>query len=162
MSPAEVTDFELATIQAIELAFPTTEVKGCFFHFAQALNRKISKLGLQAAYREDATFSRFVRQTVALAFVPLRFVRLAWQPIKMSAPNLPRVDKFISYFEAIWLVGNFSPRLWNVYETDSGSHRTNNHVDGWHNKLKRVARKAHPNVFELVEIMNRRTQILLY
>ena len=34
MSPAEVlTDFELATIQAIELAFPTTEVKECFFHF---------------------------------------------------------------------------------------------------------------------------------
>ena len=67
MSPAEVlTDFELATIQAIELAFPSTEVKGCFFHFAQALNRKISKLGLQVAYREDATFSRFVRQTVAL------------------------------------------------------------------------------------------------
>ena len=36
--------------------------------------------------------------------------------------------------------------LWNVYETDSGSPRTNNHVEGWHNKLKRVARKAHPNV----------------
>ena len=43
--------------------------------------------------------------------------------------------------------------LWNVYETDSGSPRTNNHVEGWHNKLKHVARKAHPNVFELVEIM---------
>ena len=26
--------------------------------------------------------------------------------------------------------------LWNVYETDSGSPRTNNHVEGWHNKLK--------------------------
>ena len=89
------------------------------------LNRKISKLGQQVAYREDATFSRFVRQTVALAFVPLQFVRLAWQPIKMSVPNLPRVDEFISYFEATWLVDNFSPRLWNVYETDSGSPRTN-------------------------------------
>ena len=47
MSPAEVlTDFELAIIQAIELAFPTTEVKGCFFHFAQAINQRISTLGL--------------------------------------------------------------------------------------------------------------------
>ena len=48
LHPDEVlTDFELATIKEIELAFPTTEVKGCFFHFAQALNRKISTLGLQ-------------------------------------------------------------------------------------------------------------------
>jgi len=34
MSPAEVlTGFELVTIQAIKVAFPTTEVKECFFHF---------------------------------------------------------------------------------------------------------------------------------
>ena len=32
------------------------------------------------------------------------------------------------------------------------SPRTNNYLEGWHNKLKRIARKAHPNVFELVEI----------
>lgn len=51
MSPAEVlTDFELTIIQAIELAFPTMEVKGYFFHFAQAFNRKIATLGLQVAY----------------------------------------------------------------------------------------------------------------
>ena len=43
--------------------------------------------------------------------------------------------------------------LWNMYEVDSSSPRTNNHLAGWHNKLKCVVRKAHPNVFELVEIM---------
>ena len=32
------------------------------------------------------------------------------------------------------------------------SPRTNNFLEGWHNKLKRIARKAHPNMFELVEI----------
>ena len=45
MSPPEVlTDFELTIIQAIELAFPTTEVKGCFFHFAPTINRKIANM----------------------------------------------------------------------------------------------------------------------
>ena len=29
--------------------------------------------------------------------------------------------------------------------------RTNNHVEGWHNRLKKVVGKAHPNVFEIVE-----------
>ena len=26
---------------------------------------------------------------------------------------------------------------------------SNNYLEGWHNKLKRIARKAHPNVFEI-------------
>ena len=70
LAPAEVlTDFELAIIQAVELTFPTTEVKGCFYHFAQALNKKIATLGLQCAYRQNPDVSKFVRKTVALAFV---------------------------------------------------------------------------------------------
>ena len=136
MNPtAFLTDFELAIIQAIELTFPTTEVNGCFFHFTQALNRKISKLGLQIAYREDVSFFRFVRQTIALAFVPVRNVRLVWREVKATAPNLQRVDEFISYFEETWLVGNFPLDLWNVFKMDSNSPRTNNHIEGWHNKL---------------------------
>ena len=30
--------------------------------------------------------------------------------------------------------------------------KTNNHVEGWHNKINRAAGKAHPNIFELVEL----------
>ena len=33
--------------------------------------------------------------------------------------------------------------------------RTNNHLEGWHNRLKRISRKAHPNLFELVEILKK-------
>ena len=92
LAPVEVlTDFELAIIQAVELTFPTTEVKGCFFHFAQALNRKISILGLQPAYRQNQDVSKFVRQTVALAFVPHRFIRLAWQAIKLRSQLQPLI-----------------------------------------------------------------------
>ena len=86
------------------------------------------------------------------AFVPLRFVRLAWQGIKMTAPNIPNIDDFTTYFEETWLVGNFPPFLWNMYYMDTSSPRTNNHVEGWHNKLKRVVRKAYPNVYELIEV----------
>ena len=100
MSPAEIlTGFELAIIQEIELSFPSSQVNGCFFHFTQAVNRKISKLGLQIAYRADASFCCFIRQTIALAFVPVRNVRLAWLEVKATAPNLHRVDEFITYFE---------------------------------------------------------------
>ena len=29
------------------------------------------------------------------------------------------------------------------------SPKTNNYLEGWHNKLKQIARKPHPNVFEI-------------
>ena len=38
-----------------------------------------------------------------------------------------------------------------VLSSDARSPRTNIHLKGWH-ELKRITRKAHPNVFELVEI----------
>ena len=60
---------------------------------------------------------------------------------KATAPNLPRVEEFITYFEETWLVGIFSLNLWNVYEMDSNIPRTKDHIEGWHNKLKRIAKK---------------------
>ncbi len=123
-------------------AYPTAEIKGCYYHYCQCLNRKIQQIGLQAAYREDADLNRFVRRTAALAFVPPRYVRLAWQAVKLQAPTLPRVEEFVEYFEQTWLVGNYHLSHWNVLE--SASVRTNNHVEGWHNRLKKVVGKAHP------------------
>ena len=40
----------------------------------------------------------------------------------------------------------------------SGSVRTNNHVEGWHgwhSRLKKVVGKAHPNIFEIVEVFKK-------
>ena len=74
----ELVPFRLLN-QKSKLAFPTMEVMGCFFHFAQALDCKIATLELQITCYEDATFSQFVHQTVALPFMPLR---------KMSVPEL--------------------------------------------------------------------------
>ena len=82
LKPTEVVmDFEIALIQAVQLAFPLTKVRGCFFHFTQAINRKLNTLGLQITYREDESIGQFFRKTAALAFVPVHLVLLAWQDI---------------------------------------------------------------------------------
>ena len=52
------------------------------------------------------------------------------------------------------------PGLWEAIHHLCGirmseSARTNNHIDGWHSKLKKVVGKAHPNVYEIVEIFKR-------
>ena len=148
-----LSDFELAIKQAVELSFPVTEFRGCYYHFSQALMRKFQNLGLQVAYREVQEVNQFLRRTAALAFVPVRYVRLAWQALKANAPDQPRMEEFIRYFEDTWLVGQFSLTQWNVFA--NSSFRTNNHVEGWHNRLKRVVVKSHPNLYELIEVLQR-------
>ena len=113
LSPSKfLGDFELAIKQAVDLCFPLADFKGCYFHFSQALMRKFQALGLQVAYRSDEEAKQFLRTTAALAFVPIRFVRLAWQGIKASAPtHLPRIEEFVEYFESTWLVGNFPVQM---------------------------------------------------
>ena len=69
-----VSDFELGILQAAKAVFPAVVTKGCYFHFCQALLRKLQQLGLQTQYQEDQEISSFVRRTAALAFVPLRYV----------------------------------------------------------------------------------------
>ena len=91
---------------------------------------------------------RFIHQTVALAFVPLGFVRLAWQAVKVTASDFARVDEFVVNFERTWLVGI---SLLADGTSTTWMQTTNGNVEGWHNKLKRVARKAHPKVCELIE-----------
>ena len=53
--------------------------------------------------------------------------------------------------EETWLMGNYPLPLWNVCE--SGSVCTNNHVEGWHSRLKKVVGKAHPN--KIVEVFKK-------
>ncbi len=44
-------------------------------------------------------------------------------------------------------------KIWSVNQNNS--FRTNNHLEGWHNRLKRVIGKAHPNVYEFVEVIQK-------
>ena len=70
--------------------------------------------------------------------------------LKADAPCVGRIDELVSYFEERWLNGHYPLKTWNYYQMEGP--KTNNHVEGWHNKINRAAGKAHPNIFELVEL----------
>ena len=48
-----ICDFEMALITALRTELPDTNVRGCYFHFCQALWRKIQALGLATAYKQS-------------------------------------------------------------------------------------------------------------
>jgi hypothetical protein len=46
-----------------------------------------------------------------------------------------------------WIEGPFSQPTWNHYQTERS--RTNNHLEGWHNKLKKRVGVAHPTIYKM-------------
>ena len=49
--------------------------------------------------------------------------------------------------------GQYSLLLWNYYSYDGSP--TNSHLEGWHNRLKRIVKKSHPNIYELIDVFKR-------
>ena len=49
--------------------------------------------------------------------------------------------------------GQYSLPLWNYYSYDGP--RTNNRLEGSHNRLKRIVKKPHPNIYELSDVSKR-------
>jgi len=47
-----LTDFEAAAIHALQVTFPESTMKGCSFHFRQAVLRRVQREGLLTAYED--------------------------------------------------------------------------------------------------------------
>jgi len=74
-------DFELALVQSI--SFPNTSFRGCNYHFSQAIWRKVQSIGLQQEYQaQGSEVKKFFRRVIALPFVPVRYVHMAWSGLK--------------------------------------------------------------------------------
>ena len=70
-----MSDFELAMQQAIRQAFGSedhvVEIKGCWFHFCQAILRKVNEIGLKISYQNSYQFRFWIKRFMALALIPI-------------------------------------------------------------------------------------------
>jgi len=64
-----VTDFELAAINSAKEVSPEVQMKGCSFHFRQALMRRIQQEGLQLAYNEKTEVADIQRHTEKMFWI---------------------------------------------------------------------------------------------
>ena len=51
-------DYEASALLAIVETFPAVEVKGCNFHYTQAIWRKVQETGLTSFYKNDPVVKR--------------------------------------------------------------------------------------------------------
>jgi len=127
-----------------------------YFHLTQSIYRKIQNVGLSNKYLNDNNFNLLARQIPALAFLPINMVRDAWSNLKMQFSNDENEQKLVSYFDEnfingkirMWFRNNrtpkihepiFLPEMWSVLSrTLTGTPRTSNSAEGWHNKINRL------------------------
>ncbi|KAG0420600.1 hypothetical protein EQH57_0078 [Dictyocoela roeselum] len=146
-------DFEYAAFNAIRAVFPIASVKGCFFHFGQAVWRKVVDLHLKTMYNESSNFRECVGMITALALIPLDDIDRGWSIIKSSLLyNSGQIDALFAYVENVWLLDTrplFSREIWSQHGVFRG--RTNNYAEGLHSRINKSINKTRPNFYELTQ-----------
>ena len=65
------TDYKRGLISAIETSFPEWHHSCCYFHYTQAIYRKVQELGLLQAYKNNPMVKEIFQKFMSVAFVPL-------------------------------------------------------------------------------------------
>lgn len=100
------TDYEIAMRNALRELFPNARLVACWFHYSQALKRKVAQI---------PNFERFLRGSVAaeeiyyklqcLPLLPAHLIIGAFEKLKIEALKCDKMKftPFIQYFERQWI-----------------------------------------------------------
>ncbi|KRZ66928.1 hypothetical protein T10_9487 [Trichinella papuae] len=144
LHPAKfVCDFETALIPAIQGNFPITRVQGFFFHFCQAVLRQVGRLGLRTDYiiiipNDHNGICIFSSKPCTRWFRNFKCWDVQCQ-----------VEALFQYFQREWLPAT-EIALWNVHGV---AMRTNNHLEGWHSRMNKRARKHHLGFYQFLQLI---------
>jgi len=124
--------FERAAMNAINDVFPDVCVKGCSFHFRQALMRRVQQEGLKSVYKENSHYPsarRWLCMVMAMSMLPAFAVPLVWNELKNTCTTGnavldAKLQAFAQYFESTWIAGDFNPELWTHFD-HTGPRTTN-------------------------------------
>ena len=158
-------DYEIGNFKSLQYYFPSANIRGCFFHFAQNVYKKLTSLGLSQQYNTDASFALSAKMIIALAFVPPDHITAA---IMELADDLPQ--ELLELLD--WLEDNYVGRMnrrgngrrsplfplhiWNVYERCMNDEdRTNNHAEVAHRRLKNELGMQHPTIWKFIDSLKR-------
>ncbi|KRY45427.1 hypothetical protein T03_4260 [Trichinella britovi] len=127
--------------------FPNTRVQGWFFHFCQDVLRQVGRLGLRTDYMSNQEVRKKVKMLMALAFFPVHLVSAGFEIINVGTSG--QLEALFQYFQREWLPAATIP-LWNVHGV---SVRTNNHLEGWHSRMNKRARKHHLGFYQFLQLI---------
>ncbi|XP_031340835.1 uncharacterized protein LOC116168947 isoform X2 [Photinus pyralis] len=156
-------DYESAALLAMRECFPNVSVKGCFFHLAKNMRKKLADLNLIQTYNTDAEFALKAKMVIAISFVPLDHLDEALDSLADVLP--PELHPLLNWFEDNYVGrlnrrGNgrrapiFESSIWNLYErTLHEEDRTNNHSEAAHRRLQTELGVLHPTLWKFIDAL---------
>jgi len=146
-----VADFEKAAWKAFRQVYPEISMKGCVFHFTQAIWRKVQELGLQVMYQNDDTYYSYIRRLMALPYLPANKIVKNFECLERTATTQALVD-LTAYIRHTWIESStWPPADWCVFKKHI---RTNNDIEGWHHALNRQAGdQVHLPLYLLIKVL---------
>jgi len=99
-----IADFEEAPAAALRNAYgDQLIVSGCWFHYAQALIKRLRKLGLNDAYRNDEETQTIFRCLLSLPLLPVGDIAPGFQELKSlvtsQSPTSATITQLLRYVE---------------------------------------------------------------
>jgi hypothetical protein len=141
----------VAIWKAAKEQFENIQMLGCFFHQQQAIYRKAQELGLQHYYRQVPNVRKYMRRLMSLAYLPAEHITPVFARTAADATSVEcePLDELFDYYERSWLQSTIWPvNSWCIYRRHI---RTNNDVEGWHNRFNRkLGRDNHPNMYFVI------------
>ncbi|CAG2229362.1 unnamed protein product [Mytilus edulis] len=130
-----------------EVRVSQRHIKGCAFHWGQAVMRKVANLGLKTAYSADKAVNVFIKKVLALPYLPAGHILPAYRQLTVP-PTSPLLHQLMAYINRAWLQCSvWSVAQWSVYQL---SIRTNNDVEGWHRRFNGKANGKKLHFYKIV------------
>jgi len=177
-------DFEQASLNGFRSKFDDSEVKGCFFHFCQAIIKRVAELGLKKAYFcRESKVRLSIKSLMALSTVPEEDVVHAFETLLNSdifpgndesddedderrQREAEKMQDLVSSVERTYIRGrnNQAPRfaieLWNTREAAlTKSPRTTNGAEGWHSSVNRCLTCKPPSLWKSLQALQGEIQL---
>ena len=115
-------------------------------------------VGLTEAYREDCGTHGYIRQLLALPFLPTDKLKRRFKTLREQVSVRP-LKELCTYIEGNWITSTtFPPASWSVYQE---AVRTNNDLEGWHNGLNRHAKgRAQLPLYILIQLLSKEATLV--